>query len=230
MKFKVGQKVKILAEATATFGFTKEFIGKTGVILSVLTDCCRVKTPDGDNWYYQFSMLEPIKQGRPKKIKEDKQEKQPQPKYKVGDKVKVIGETTYKSEGKKGYIGLVTDVNYLSTHGYLGYYWYEIDSDFPAWQTDLELVESKPVKTLWNLEVGDKVTTGSGETKTVLDTEVSYILSFTNNQVKRDCHGSWTVDQMKKLCFRPKGQPLTLTKKQIAEKYGVDVSNLIIKE
>ena len=67
-------------------------------------------------------------------------------KFKIGDKVKIVGKITYDAMvnfGKTGYITRYGGVADLSQIPKCGYDWYYIDNNICAWDRDIELADNK---------------------------------------------------------------------------------------
>ena len=101
MKYKVGDKVKIVSLQSEGRGCCRDVVGDVGEIVGYdPSDILKyeVKIEDGGRWWLEESNLELIEDVKPNTIKEETEMNATKvgnttPKFKKGDKVKVVGET-----------------------------------------------------------------------------------------------------------------------------------------
>ncbi len=101
MKYKVGDKVKIVSLQSEGRGCCMDVVGDIGEIIEYDSSNIlkyKVKIEDGGRWWWEESNLELIEDVKPNTIKEETEMNATKvetttPKFKKGDKVKVVGET-----------------------------------------------------------------------------------------------------------------------------------------
>ena len=102
MKYKVGDKVKIVSLQSEGRGCCMDVVGDVGEIIEYDSSDIlkyKVKIEDGGRWWWEESNLELIEDVKPNTIKEETEMNATKventtPKFKKGDKVKVVGETS----------------------------------------------------------------------------------------------------------------------------------------